>query len=405
MTKDEYKEKLSWLGTIPRTWGVRPFVSVASERSTKGGEGELLSVYLDRGVIKASEGSLGTHAPSESKDNYQEVRPGDFILNNQQAWRGSVGVSFEAGIISPAYLIFELSETLNWKYSNYLLRARPMVDQYMLASQGVGTIQRQVHAPSFKNVLMIVPPLEKQKEIAAFLDERTAAIDKLVEKKERLIELLREKIYSQVLGAEAPSDGDINFWKNIRSEWKIIKARWIFEELKVKNASGEELLAVTQDRGVLPKYMCEEQYVSSTDYSALKLVDINDFVISLRSFEGGIEFSNYKGIVSPAYTVIRLNKRYNQSLYQKYYKYLLKTPQFVTLLNTIIMGIRDGKNVNYSDFRKLLLPVPTKDSIKSILNDIEKYERVMRVFNIEKKLLLEYRTSLIYSAVTGKIKI
>src|SRR3989338_4317157 len=236
MTKEEYKEKLTWLESTPKTWAVKPLLSVSKERSVKSATGELLSVYLDRGVIRASDGNLGTHAPSEAMDNYQVIEPGDFILNNQQAWRGSVGVSFEHGIISPAYLVLRLSEELDWRYSNYLLRARPMVDQFMLASQGVGTIQRQIHTPSFKNVLTVIPPIGIQQNIAVFLDEKTKVIDELVEKKERLIELLREKRAALITRAVTKGldpkakmkPSGIDWLGDIPAGWEIKKKKFLF---------------------------------------------------------------------------------------------------------------------------------------------------------------------------------
>lgn len=96
--------------TSPRTnWDNRPFWTIARSKSISGLTGAgLLSVYLDRGVIPYSEGGGLVHKPAESLEKYQLVEPGDLVMNNQQAWRGSLGVSNHRGIVSPAYLIFEL---------------------------------------------------------------------------------------------------------------------------------------------------------------------------------------------------------------------------------------------------------------------------------------------------------
>lgn len=102
----EYKESgQQWLGRLPRNWKVLPLCRVASPKSDCGRPDlELLSVYLHRGVIRYSESGGQVHKPSLDLSNYQVVAPGDFVLNNQQAWRGSIGVSRHLGIISPAYL-------------------------------------------------------------------------------------------------------------------------------------------------------------------------------------------------------------------------------------------------------------------------------------------------------------
>ena len=151
-----------------------------------------MSVYLDRGVIPYSEGGGLVHKPSESLDAYQLVEPGNFVLNNQQAWRGSVGVSKHRGIVSPAYLVFELSNELDPDFANYQFREARFVEEMMLSSQGVGDIQRQVKWPLLRLAKVFLPPIDEQREIVAHLDCATTRIDTLIAKTERSIELLRE---------------------------------------------------------------------------------------------------------------------------------------------------------------------------------------------------------------------
>lgn len=181
--------------TAPRAdWPSVPFWTVASAKSISGVTGEgLLSVYLDRGVIPYSEGGGLVHKPAESLEKYQLVEPGDFVMNNQQAWRGSVGVSAHRGIVSPAYLIFELDGTkIDPAFANYAFRSKPYVEQFMLASMSVGDIQRQIKWHLLRRVPVSLPPLEEQRDIAARLDREKARIDLLIAKTERSIELLKE---------------------------------------------------------------------------------------------------------------------------------------------------------------------------------------------------------------------
>lgn len=178
---------------VPAHWAVVDFWSVTREISHTGVPQEsLLSVYLDRGVIPYSEGGGLVHKPSESLEGYQLVRPGDFVLNNQQAWRGSVGVSKHRGIVSPAYLVFRLSPSLDPDFANYQFRDKRFVDQMMLCSQGVGDIQRQIKWPLLRKAKVFVPPMEEQQAIVAYLDRATSRINALLAKTERSIELLRE---------------------------------------------------------------------------------------------------------------------------------------------------------------------------------------------------------------------
>jgi len=177
------------------SWNRLPFWSVAKSQSISGCPDEgLLSVYLDRGVIPYSEGGGLVHKPAESLEKYQLVEPGDLVMNNQQAWRGSLGVSLHRGIVSPAYLVLELDRAkIDPTFANYMFRARPYVEKFMLASMSVGDIQRQIKWPHLRVVSVYLPPVAEQRGIAARLNAETARIDGLIILTERSIDLLREK--------------------------------------------------------------------------------------------------------------------------------------------------------------------------------------------------------------------
>lgn len=176
-------------------WNRFPFWSVAKSKSISGRPDEgLLSVYLDRGVIPYSEGGGLVHKPAESLEKYQLVVPGDLVMNNQQAWRGSLGVSLHRGIVSPAYLVLQLDrEKIDPTFANYMFRARPYVEKFMLASMSVGDIQRQIKWPHLRIVPVVVPSVTEQREIAERLDSEGRRIDDLITLTERSIDLLREK--------------------------------------------------------------------------------------------------------------------------------------------------------------------------------------------------------------------
>lgn len=159
------------LGDIPEHWETVSMVSMAKEKSICDcADLQLLSVYLDEGVIPfVQKEEKRTNATSKDLSKYQRVDPGDFVLNNQQAWRGSVGVSFDTGIVSPAYIVLQMDDTLDREYANYLLRSRGMVDQYLVLSRGVGSIQRNIYWSSLKRVIVPVPPREEQERIVASL--------------------------------------------------------------------------------------------------------------------------------------------------------------------------------------------------------------------------------------------
>lgn len=182
------------LGDIPEHWETAPLVSMAKEKSICDcTELQLLSVYLDEGVIPfAQKDEKRTNTTSKDLSKYQRVDPGDFVLNNQQAWRGSVGVSFDTGIVSPAYIVLQMDDTLNREYANYLLRSRGMVDQYLVISRGVGSIQRNIYWSSLKRVIVPIPPKEEQERIVAYLKETVIKMQNAILYLTKEVETLEE---------------------------------------------------------------------------------------------------------------------------------------------------------------------------------------------------------------------
>ncbi|WP_064318588.1 restriction endonuclease subunit S [Bibersteinia trehalosi] len=185
---------VQWLGDVPGHWECYPLWTQAKPKSIINKIDEpLLSVYLDKGVIPFDEvQEKRTNVTSLDLSKYQFVEVGDFVLNNQQAWRGSVGVSKYQGIVSPAYLVLSLSDKFDRNFANYLFRNGAMVAHYLISSKGVGTIQRNLYWGQLKNIPIFLPPLPEQLAIANFLDAKTAQIDTAINQYQAQIERLKE---------------------------------------------------------------------------------------------------------------------------------------------------------------------------------------------------------------------
>ena len=183
---------IDWIGQIPAHWEVKPLMTEAKLKSeTNRPDLELLSVYLDRGVVRFSDvDEKRTNATSLDLTNYQHVLPGDFVLNNQQAWRGSVGVSEYEGIVSPAYITLSLSDRWDSGFANLLFRSAPVVSQYLVSSKGVGTIQRNLYWPKLKRTNIAIPPIEEQRAITQYVENEREKIDAGIGTKEDQIAAL-----------------------------------------------------------------------------------------------------------------------------------------------------------------------------------------------------------------------
>ena len=161
-------------------------------------------------------------------------------------------------------------------------------------------------------------------------------------------------------------------------------AKDIFRNCTNKNHNGEfEVLSATQERGVIPRSDIDiDIKYAEENVGAYKKVDIGDFIISLRSFQGGIEYSKYEGVVSPAYTVLKAIKPISDGFYQSYFK----SPDFITRLSGAVYGIRDGKQIGFSDFGELTLHYPPIEEQKKIAEILSICDRVIE---LKKKLVEE----------------
>ena len=154
-------------------------------------------------------------------------------------------------------------------------------------------------------------------------------------------------------------DSGIEWIGEIPEGWEVVKAKYLFAQRNEKGNSALVLLSPTQKYGVIPQSQLEGvvQVKENTDLRAFKTIHIGDFVISLRSFQGGFEFSNYEGVCSPAYQVFHATK----DLSNDFFRYLFKSDGFISKINSLTVGIREGKNIQYWDFSNMLLALPPKE--------------------------------------------
>lgn len=188
----------------------------------------------------------------------------------------------------------------------------------------------------------------------------------------------------------------------VPEHWLVVKMKYLYKDVSIKNKPEGELLSVTQDKGVVPRTWVEKRMVMpSGNLESFKFISKGDFAISLRSFEGGLEYCHHDGIISPAYTVLKSKKT---NLIKDFYKYLFKSSSFISELQTSIVGIREGKNISYAELCYSLLPVPPvpiQKDIATFLN--EKTAQIDQAIDIKKKqieLLKERQQVIIQQAVT-----
>ncbi len=201
-------------------------------------------------------------------------------------------------------------------------------------------------------------------------------------------------------------ESGIEWLGKIPAHWGVRKIKNCLQERSEKGYPNEPILCATQSRGVIPQDMYDNRVVVvNKDFDKLKLVKCGDFVISLRSFQGGIEYAYYQGIISAAYTILTPKDKRNS----EYFKHLFKSHDFIQLLQTCVTGIREGQNINYAMLAKHFIPIPPIEEQQKIVlyikNRLYVIDEYIAKLKAEINYLQEYKQRLISDVVTGKVDV
>ena len=280
----------------------------------------------------------------------------------------NVALIKEKGILSNNYLI-------------HYLKSPSIAKQFYNENKG-GT-QKFIALNNIRNLIIFKPQeINEEKRLISFFDR----LDSKIQLQQEKIDLLKEqkngfmqKIFSRELRFKDEHGDDFTEWKT------NIKADELFESVSNKDHNGDyPVLSATQDNGIVYRDTLERHMSFNDDnLKSYKLVEENDFIISLRSFQGGIEFSTLQGLVSPAYTVFR---KKNDSVYNLYFAKVFKTANFITRLSSTTYGIRDGKAISYKDFSALKFDVPSIEEQKKVAQLLDLQDRKI---SIEEEILRE----------------
>lgn len=421
----EYRASgVEWLGDVPEHWVVQRarHRCKVNPKSDPPRYGEISFVPMEAVGI----GSLDPSETVETQDvsgGYTFFREGDLVVAKItpcfENGKGSLAVGLTNGA---AYGTTELhvlrtGPHLDRRFLLYVTLSLPFRSHGEASMKGVAGQQR-VTEDFIKDWRQAWPPLTEQQFIAAFLDRETAKIDALVEKKRRLIELLKEKRAALITHAVTkgldPSvpmkDSGIPWLGQIPAHWHVVPAKALFRERRTPNGPTDVHLTPSQHLGVLP----QEEYMRVTGgrvvlnlegADTMKRVEERDFIIHLRSFQGGIEFSPLSGKVSMAYTVLRPLDKVDGG----YFRWLFKSSGYIQALRSTTDQLRDGQSIKFGQFSSISLadvPLDEQRTIAGFLDrETAKFESLIGKLELHIGRLTEYRSALISSAVTGKIDV
>ncbi len=196
-------------------------------------------------------------------------------------------------------------------------------------------------------------------------------------------------------------DSGLPWLGRVPEHWGVRRMKFLFKERVHKGFPDEPLLAATQSKGVVRKEDYETRTVTAMkDFHLLKLVEKGDFVISLRSFQGGIEVSHCRGIISPAYTILEPRREAGVGYYSRFFK----SPDFISSLTLFVTGIREGQNIDYERLSRAFMPMPPAEEQAAIGKFLDwangRLERAIRAKRKIIALLNEQKQAIIHRAVT-----
>ncbi len=411
--------KISWLNNTPKNWELLRIKNLFEISKEKNSGEDLPVLSLTQKGIKIRDISNNEGQIAETYESYTRIRKDDIVFNPMDLRTGAVDLSIFDGVISLAYTTIRKKEkaVLFLKYYKYFFQWHYLNEIFFPFGQGVSVDHRWVLKDEILlNFPILVPPIESQQQIADFLDKKTRIIDELIAKKEKMVDLLREKRAAIIISAVTRGldskvemkSSNVDWVGGIPSKWEMRRGKFIFRYKKELNDKYQcdHILALTL-RGVINKEDYEARSLVPADYASYQIFYKDDLVFKLIDLENRqtsrVGIVPEKGIMSSAYLRIVPNSK----LISKYFYWAYYSLYLQGIFNFLGMGVRS--TLNQWDLLSLSVQVPgiqEQELISGYLDvETDKIDKAIILINSQTNQLKEYRSSLIYSAVTGKIKI
>lgn len=269
----------------------------------------------------------------------------------------------------------------------------PSVVRRLIGNNG-DSARANISLSDIRNFTFVLPPRDERRKIADILstwDEALEKLDALIEAQERRKKALMQQLLT---GRRRLKPHGVSI--------KHLKASEIFTNRSERNTGALPVLSVTQDQGIVLRSSLERRIAHDEDnINTYKVVRAGDYVISLRSFQGGLEYSEVTGAVSPAYHVIRPIKEIDQSFYRHYFK----STDFISRLAIATIGIRDGKQISFTDFGFIKLPYPAIEDQKRIGAILDTADQQLTLFRAQRSALDQQKRGLMQRLLTGQIRV
>jgi type I restriction enzyme S subunit len=430
-----YKDSgVEWLGQIPEHWTLERLGTLLKPVSIKGqAELPLLSITRELGVIErdVEDDDSNHNFIPDDLTGYKVIQQGQFGMNKMKAWQGSYGIAPMTGIVSPAYYVFDFVSAIDPIFFHKAIRSRFYVNYFGQASDGVRVGQWDLSKSRMKEIPFLIPPLPEQTAIAAYLDDKTAKIDRAIAQKETMIALLKERkqivIQNAVTKGLDPTvnmkDSGVEWIGEIPEGWEVKRLRYIFKLEKgltiTKDNLEDDGIPCVNYGEIHSKYGFEvnpeinDLKCVNHDYlktSPNSLLQNGDFVFADTSedIEGSGNFTHLNSRLKTFAGYHTVIARPKIEVKSRFLAYLFDSLSFRNQIRKLVKGVK-VYSITQSILNQPLVWLPSLndqiDIIQYLDNECIIYDQSINIQQTQIEKLKEYKATLIDGAVTGKIKV
>lgn len=415
-TYESYKDSgVEWLGEVPESWTSAPLKYLLTMVSEKISSANSDLPYIGMENIESWSGRI-IGAPSEVEGLANRFKKDDILFGKLRPYLAKVTNPNFGGICSTELLVYRC-KNLNSRFYKYFLGSKSFID--LVDGSTYGSKMPRANSDFIGNQRLPAPSLDQQTQIANFLDQKTAQIDEAIAIKQQQIALLKErkqiiiqKAVTQGLNPDVPmKDSGVDWIGEIPAHWEVVKLKHLFKENTRRSKTGQEtLLSLRMVSGLVPHNDVSDKPIPADNLIDYKIVGKGQMVMNrMRAAIGIFGLANDYGLVSPDYAVFDVTDNVIADYYLTLFKLPLMGVQFRLASKGMGTGSSGFMRLYTDQFGDIKVATPPKTEQVTLMQFIAATEEKNGVgvgyllTQIEK--LKEYKSTLINSAVTGKIRI
>ena len=407
---------IEWIGQIPEEWKLSKIGAIYEERNEKVSDTDFQPLSVTKqGVIP----QLESAAKSNDSDNRKLIRKNDFVINSRSDRRGSCGISEYDGSCSLINTVLKPRRNMCNAYYGFVFRSECFADEFYRWGNGIVDDLWSTKWSNMKRIYIPAPPLKEQEKIASYLDRKCAEIDAIIAKQQQIIEKLKEYKLSVITEAVTKGldpnvpmkDSGVEWIGMVPEEWRISRIKYICEFNPGTKKANHDVVSYAPMECVKDGYLIKKEIRHDGISTGLTSFEEGDIIMAKVTpcFENGNiaiakDLVNKFGVGSSELFVFRAKKVNTQWLF-----YFLRNSIFKKLAEATMTGTGGLKRVSPSFIRDFSLALPPEKEQRRIIEYLDKkcmeIDRVIKYKQSAVEKLGQYKKSLIYEVVTGKMEV